>query len=303
MSENSEDTWVEILRVRTRAEAEQFGLVIVAAGIDCHIEGHGESLVIRVNATNEARARDELAAYIQDSITSSTPPLPQRSLQEALVGALLYCCVLLFVYGAASRQMFSLDWLSAGQASAGLIVDGQWWRNFTALSLHVDVAHLTSNLVVGAFFGVLLSRIIGGGLAWLLILLAGGIGNGLSAMVQPSGHTAIGASTAVFGALGLVAVLMSKYQASAWTRGARRWVPIAAGVTLLAFLGIQGERIDVGGHIAGFVAGCLLGAGAIAIGEASVTQYGRAQYFYAALALLLFASFWQIAFALPSEVN
>ena len=115
-------------------------------------------------------------------------------------------------------------------------------------------------------------------------------------MVQPPEHSAIGASTAVFGALGLVAVLMSKYQASVWTRRARRWVPVAAGFMLLAFLGIQGERIDVGGHIAGFVAGCLLGAGAIVIGEVSVKQYGRVQHIYAALALILFVGFWRIAF-------
>ena len=297
MSENSEDTWVEVHRARTRADAEQYGLVIVAAGIDCHVVDHDEIFELRVTSINEARARDELAAYIQDSVTSSPPLLPQRSLQGALIGALLYCCLLLFVYGAASRHMFSRDWLLAGQASADLIVEGEWWRNFTALSLHLDGAHLVSNLVVGVFFGILLSRIVGGGLGWLLILFAGGLGNALSAMVQPSGHTAIGASTAVFGALGLVAVLMSKYRASAWTRGARRMVPIAAGVMLLAFLGIQGERIDVGGHIAGFVAGCLLGAGAIAIGEPSVTQHGRVQYVYSALALLLFAGFWLIAFA------
>ena len=41
--------------------------------------------------------------------------------------------------------------------------------------------------------------------------------------------------------------------------GLRQWAPLAAGVTLLAFLGFSGERTDVLAHILGFAAG--VGAG------------------------------------------
>jgi membrane associated rhomboid family serine protease len=198
-------------------------------------------------------------------------------------------------YGAASHDSFSRDWLTAGDAQAGLIVGGEWWRVLTALGLHGDEGHLLSNLVAGSLIGILLAQILGGGLAWLAILLAGGIGNGLSALLQPASHAAIGASTAVFGGLGLLVVMMVKYQASLWRVGLRRWLPLAVGVMLLAFLGIEGERIDIGGHIAGFLAGCLLGAGLIAMGEPSARSRPGLQVAAGAAALALFAGAWVIA--------
>lgn len=295
MSESAEKSWVEIRRFPTQSEAQQHALVLVAAGINCQIAVHLGSFGLRVDAFDAVPALSELAAYERDNRPLVGPPLPQRPARQALAGALIYCCALLLIHGAASRQMFSYDWLSAGSAVAGLIAENEWWRAFTALTLHADYAHLFSNLVAGVFLGVVLSQILGSGLAWLLIVLAGGIGNVFSAVIQTAGHTAIGASTAVFGALGILAVLMSKYRATFWKKGLRRWAPLAAGVMLLAFLGIQGERIDVGGHIAGFVAGCLLGAGTVALGDAATRQPRNAQIGFAMTALFLFVGTWMIA--------
>ena len=64
----------------------------------------------------------------------------------------------------------------------------------------------------------------------------------------------VGASTAVFGALGAVAAL----QARDPEQRRRAWAPLGAGVALLAFLG-TGKRADFAGHFCGFLAGVLLG--------------------------------------------
>ena len=85
---------------------------------------------------------------------------------------LVYCVVLVVFFQASQRGVFSQDWFAAGAAQAGLIADGQWWRVFTALGLHVDIAHLFSNLALGSLLGVFLSQLLGPGLAWLAILLA-----------------------------------------------------------------------------------------------------------------------------------
>src|SRR5438034_425376 len=61
----------------------------------------------------------------------------------------------------------------------------------------------------------------------------------------------IGASTAVFGALGALAAFPQHRR--------RAWVPLGAGLALLAFLGTS-KRADLAGHLCGFVAGLLLGA-------------------------------------------
>jgi rhomboid protease GluP len=295
LNEDIEESWVELRRFSSQNEAQQHALVLVAAGINCQISKIGDSVGLRVAAQDRVYAQSELIAYTRDNRPSSLPTLPQRPAREAIAGTLFYCCVLLLVHGAASRQMFSLDWILAGKAAAGLIVEGEWWRTVTALTLHGDYGHLFSNLVAGAFLGFVLSQILGGGLAWLLILLSGALGNSLNAVIQPAAHTSIGASTAVFGALGILAVIMSRYRATHWKAGLRRWAPLGAGIMLLAFLGIQGERIDVLGHIAGFVAGCLLGAGTVAFGTVAMKQPRKTQFIFAAAALALLIGTWMIA--------
>ena len=49
------------------------------------------------------------------------------------------------------------------------VLDGQWWRTITALTLHSGLAHLISNLVFGCAFGGLAAHSLGSGLAWFSI--------------------------------------------------------------------------------------------------------------------------------------
>lgn len=291
-SEN-EDTWVEVGRFAARTEAGEHALVLVAAGIDCQLTVRGSSIGLLVAESRLVEARRELAAYAQDSQSELTPRLPPLPLRDGLTGVLAYWCALTFVYSAASHHAFATDWFAVGEAQTGLIVGGEWWRVLTALGLHADLGHLTSNLVAGSLFGFFLSEVLGSGLAWLVILIAGGAGNAINASFQSTAHTSIGASTAIFGAIGLLAVLGLKDRASRWRSGLRRWVPLAAGVMLLALLGIEGERIDVGAHLSGFLVGCLLGVGFLAAGPPVVTR--RRTRAYAAVAVALFFGAWLIA--------
>jgi rhomboid protease GluP len=209
---------------------------------------------------------------------------------------MIACAALVFVHAAATRQAFALDWLSAGEAQAGRIVGGDWWRVVTALSLHADLGHLLANLGMGSLLGLFVSQVLGAGLAWLAILLAAGIANGLDALIHSATYASIGASTGVFAALGILAVLTLTRQQSPWTRGLRRWLPLAGGVTLLVFLGLGGERTDVGAHLAGFLVGCLFGRGLSALGP-RLPQGTTAQYAFGATAIGLFVLAWVMAFA------
>ena len=107
-------------------------------------------------------------------------------------------------------------------------------------------------------------------------------------------HTAIGASTAVFAALGILAALTWRHRAPLWQHGLRRWLPLAAGVMLLAYLGVGGERTDIGGHLAGFVAGATSGVGLAYVGQ-RVPQAPSAQRVFGGIALALFAFAWLLA--------
>lgn len=295
MSDASGETWVEVRRYPSRHEAEQNALALVAAGMTCKISVGFGSAGLLVAPENLDAARIELDAYAHDNRSARPPPLPSRSPNAGWPGAIVYACALFFVYGAAGHDLFSRDWLSAGDAEAGLIVGGQWWRTLTALGLHGDAGHLVSNLVAGTLIGILLAQVLGGGLTWLAIVLAGALGNALSALFQSPTHAAIGASTAVFGGVGLLVVMAVRYQSALWRGGLRRWAPLGVGVMLVAFLGVEGERVDVGGHIAGFAAGCVLGLGLIALGEPSDRRGDGIEIILGVAALALFVGAWVIA--------
>jgi len=183
------------------------------------------------------------------------------------------------------------DWVELGNAQAAKILAGQWWRLVTALTLHADSLHLASNLAIGGIFVIFLCRELGSGLAWCLLLGAGALGNLANAYVQSLGHSSVGASTAVFGAVGILAALSLVRYRQRLQR--RRALPVASALALLALLGTEGKNTDLGAHLFGFLFGIGLGL----ITEYLPGRYGRpGRLLNALLAMLgtvvVVASWW-----------
>ncbi|MEX1116381.1 MAG: rhomboid family intramembrane serine protease [Akkermansiaceae bacterium] len=152
----------------------------------------------------------------------------------------------------------------AASSSIGLIARHEWWRPFTALFLHSDAGHLAGNLVSGVVFGALVSRSLGPLRAWCLILACGTMGNILTSLLSyPEPFLSIGASTAVFGALGILTGL--GFAISIRQQSGRSWVkvaaPVMAGLVLLGWLGggTGSTNTDVLGHAFGFGSGLISG--------------------------------------------
>ncbi len=132
--------------------------------------------------------------------------------------------------------------------------------------------------------------------AWLLTVTGAAAANLVEGEFGPPSHAAVGASTAVFAALGLAAAYSWRMRFDLRTRWAVRWAPLVAGVALLGWFGSAGEGTDVVGHAGGFVAGVLLGA------AAAVPVINRAlrrvpQWLSGAVALLSIAVAWAYALA------
>jgi membrane associated rhomboid family serine protease len=286
---------VEISRSPTRAAAEQQALVLAAVGISSRlVGGDGGVVALYVSSVDALRADWELHCYARENAAPRRPRLPAVAALYRIEGALAYCAMLLFFFAAERRHAFSIDWLAAGAAQAGLIQDGAWWRTITALCLHADLDHLLGNLAFGAVAGVLVAQLLGTGVGWLAILLVGALGNEVNALLHGSGHGAIGASTAVFGALGILSGHAGTARTVPWRNHVRRWAPVGAGIMLLAFMGFAGERTDIGAHVAGFAIG--VGAGlALARLGLRLPHGPWAQRLCGSVALALVALAWLLA--------
>ncbi len=272
---------------------------LAAAGIDYRIKHRHGTWAIDVPAESFEEALGELAEYERANRHWPPPPPPPDPPGQSAgtcTASLLAALLLVLGYGLTGPFDDALPVFAKGSAHSGSILSGQWWRTLTSLTLHADLAHALGNAACCLFFGKALSRQLGPGLTWLLILGAGGLGNLASAFATPDYHLAIGASTATFGALGLLAVRQALHN---WQRHrdlhslwSKSWVAIGAGVALLALLG-TGPRSDLAGHLFGFGIGALLGLATAKLQRESLGNTGQTMLLALAAGLLVTA--WALA--------
>ncbi|MGB7346111.1 MAG: rhomboid family intramembrane serine protease [Pirellulaceae bacterium] len=296
MDEFSDEQAV-VFRSRRRDQCMELRLVLESAGIASQAVHQSREWLLLVAASDEGTALNEFAAYRLDNPIAAAKSVSRIPLfRGAAIGSFLYAAIIGLI-GAVSNQPESQPvWHAIGQTNAGQILSGQLWRTLTALTLHADAVHLFSNIGFGCVFGYLAGRILGGGVAWLTIVLAGALGNFLNALMRSAEHTSIGASTAVFAALGVMVAHALHPRFQTQERLLKRWSPLIAGVLLLAFIGVGGERTDVGAHVTGFLAGIVLGWIAARL-PLHWLDSDRFQMTLGVLAVLLVAGSWMAAIA------
>ena len=222
--------------------------------------------------------------------------LPRIDYHDPVPGLVGYVLVICIVAGMAGYSYFQSNWFVAGRVDGELIRHGELWRLFTALTLHADIKHLLSNLVFGVFFGLFAGRLLGSGVAWLSIVLAAATGNALNTMLLDSAHRSIGASTAVFAALGVVAGYVWFRRLMSQDRWSNRYGPIVGGLALLMYTGTGGPNTDVGAHLLGFV--CGFGAGYILHRMGNIARDSRTQLISGCIAFGLIFLSWTIALSI-----
>jgi rhomboid protease GluP len=254
-------------------------------------------LLVIVAAHEAAQARREIAAWQAENRTRRPEPPARLPLADGRPGVLGYVLVVVAVALAVSNFAFDRDWLAAGRIDGAAMRAGEWWRAFTALTLHADLGHIAANVFFGGVFGGFAGRYLGSGVSWLLVLFAGAGGNVINVLVMGPGHRAIGASTAVFAALGLLGSLGWAGRRRSVQGRIYRWGPVIAAVALLAYTGAGGERTDLGAHIWGFVMG--LGAGLLAaLLPRRILVHGGVQLLAGLGAIAAIGTAWLVALTL-----
>lgn len=251
---------VIVYRAAHAQQCMERSLVLAAMGIDYAVRRDWWGWCLQVEEDTVAEASAQIDLYEQENrALPAVSDVSQRGVGVRL-GVLVYATVLLSVFVLQGKYAYGIDWTSAGRVDVAAIYSGEYWRMITALTLHRDLWHLLGNLGFGAIFAVFLSHQLGGGVTWLAILVAGALGNGMNALVQPPTHLSIGASTAVFAALGLLAAFYFFFGHLNRNTWARRWAPLVGGLWVLTWLGTGDENTDIVAHLTGFLAGLLLGS-------------------------------------------
>ncbi len=288
---------MEDLRVvfesRNRQQCSDRALVLASARIPYQMVDDGLSCALVVPAEHSASAVEELRLYEDENPPVRPKPRKRIVYQDALPGVFGYVVVVCMVAGLAGYSYFGSDWFVAGRVDGTLIREGEWWRTITALTLHSGVRHLLGNLIFGVFFGIFAGRLLGSGVAWLAILIAAALGNTANVLLLDSTHRSIGASTAVFATLGLLAGYVWRGQFMAQDRWSTRFGPIVGGLALLMFTGTGDQNTDIGAHLLGFVCGFGMGMLLTVVGKMPAPP--RVQAAAGAAAVGLIAIAWIVA--------
>lgn len=288
------EQWVTVAIGLTEARLNELALVLIAREVPFQRRLGPAGFELWVPLASAPAAAAELTLYRHENARA----VGARPLEEVAGGwpiVIGYWAILLFVFLALYADPYDHDWLGSGRLDSSALFQGEVWRAVTALTLHVELAHLGGNLVFGSFFGYFLGRYLGTGVGALAVLAAASAANVVSAWMQGEPYRSIGASTAVFAALGLLAVYT-------WRRGFLRdtpWrarlAPIVAALGLLAFTGTSGANTDLGAHLFGFIAGCLSGAALARFAPVRWLANGRVQKIAAAVTVLAIAASWVAA--------
>ncbi len=245
-------------------EARDHGLVILAMNLPYwHIENAGRH-DLYVETDRLPSVAHELHAFREEQATWKPHQADQGVQDHPASFYVPYVATLLLIGSFILQNAYAPGYTEAGSMDAvGLFTRGEWWRPLTALFLHGDISHLMGNLIFGLWYGTLVNRGLGTVTGWGLILLSGVLGNTVVGAIHfPDPHLSLGASTAVFGALGLLVAegLVHRWHQRLAARLGPILVPLAAGGVLLGLTGgFDDPQTDSLAHAFGFLTGILLG--------------------------------------------
>ena len=280
---------------RSRRQVMDWGLVLASQGIEAILNQADSGWELIIDPRDSERARAVIRQYqIENRGWRWKHPLPGAGLIFHW-GSLGWVAAIAVVYY--WSMVLAPGVRGAGVMDSARALRGEWWRLFTAVSLHENMGHLVSNAATGfVLLGLAMAR-FGAGLGLLAAFLAGVAGNAADLLIYTEPHFTLGASGMVTGALGLITSQSFAFWRKQLT-GRRFFLQAAAGgILILVLIGFD-PNADVVAHVGGFIAGAILG---YAMGHAHPATLQRGWINVASLASLaaLFLTTWRLALGAP----
>ena len=253
------DGLVPIARFDDLESAREYALVVLAMNLDCLITVQDSWYLIHGEDAFQEAIREEFRLYTEEQANvpaDSAIPVFGSGVNLALI----WICTVLLCFGYQMENPEVADrFLSSSIAIWG---DGEFYRAFTSLFLHADLNHAMGNVFMGTLFGVFVANSYGPVRGWALLLASGFLGNLAATAIRfPDASLALGASTAVFGALGLLvgAGIQEVWRTRSLRWGLRTLAPLLAGLMIFSLTGIGGPGTDTLAHLTGMACGIAIG--------------------------------------------
>ncbi len=165
---------------------------------------------------------------------------------------------------------------SGGVALVQGVDDGAWWQLLTSMFTHVEPLHVGFNMLALYFLGPMLETVLGRARFVALYFVSGIAGSATVMLLSaPNGQT-VGASGAIFGLMGALAVVSLK------VRGQVQSIMMWIGLNLVFTFTVPG--ISWQGHLGGLVGGAVIGAAMV---YAPRSHRGLVQWGTAGLVLVI----------------
>ena len=287
-----EDQGLVVVADAATGPLETLSLVLSAVGIYHLLDASTHTLLVADKDVESAVF--QLDAYRTENLNWPPPPPLRQPFYPQTPPTLLMMGMLALFFAYTGPWSAGSLWFARGAIDSVAILDhGEWWRLVTALTLHADLVHLTGNCLIGSLMIHFLGKLLGYGLSWMLLILTGLTGNLLNVLLHQQAHISVGLSTSVFAAIGIFTGLQvtrfSPHSAK------EMLLPLGAGLGLLAFLGSEGVRTDLGAHFFGFISGFCSGMLLNRTGMLKKTRRPLLQALFFLSALAIIGLCWMLA--------
>ena len=255
---NNLEYWSAVSSHQHRSQALEESLVLTAVNIDNELRNDGNRWLVMVNQAQLEDAKTQLKDFHLENTPSAEKAVEAVVVDNGWLGVLGFLAVIWLM--PTLEALTSAQLLQSGALTHEGIIEGEWYRAITALTLHGDIAHIVANSFFGALFGLFVGRHMGSGFGWLVVLICAAAANLANGLLLGENYRSIGSSTACFAALGLIPAFSWRsgyFKGTGWKKG---FAPIFGAIAMFAFTGVSDQaNTDVMAHILGFLSGLLAG--------------------------------------------
>jgi membrane associated rhomboid family serine protease len=186
-------------------------------------------------------------------------PLHQPIITYILLGVIVVVWLLMELAGGSTRGTTLVRF--GANYGPGILLEGEIWRLFTSMFLHIGFMHLIFNGLALFSFGVEMERLYGPDRYLVIYILSGLFGSLVSFASKGPEVLSAGASGAIFGVIGMNLAFFLLHRDALGQMARQRMQSTIWIIIVNLIFGFTVPGIDNMAHLGGLIAGFALGYG------------------------------------------